>query len=85
MSRSWDRSQSWNWRRRPHLPVISDTIERLDALKAVDGWRNLMSGFVFMTRRPTYGFPGKEMVELRPHLPGGERAPMDEYRNEFQH
>ena len=62
--------------------VISDTVERIDALKATDGWTEPYVRVRFMTKA-AYVSP-EEMVEALNTSTQVKEHTMDEYRNEFQ-
>lgn len=63
--------------------VISDTIQRIDALRAIDGWTEPYVRVRFMTSKATYVSP-EEMVEALNTSTQVKEHTMDEYRNEFQ-
>ena len=63
--------------------VVSDTVDRFDALKAIDGWAEPYVWVRFMTSKATYVSP-EEMVEALNTSTQVKEHTMDEYRNEFQ-
>ena len=63
--------------------VISDTMERIENLKAIDGWAEPYVRVRFMTSNAAYVSP-EEMVEALNTSTQVKEHTMDEYRNEFQ-
>lgn len=63
--------------------VISDTVARIDALKAIEGWTEPYVRVRFMTSKAAYVSP-EEMVEALNTSTQVKEHTMDEYRNEFQ-
>ena len=63
--------------------VISDTMERIETLKASDGWMEPYARVRFMTSKAAYVSP-EEMVEALNTSTQVKEHTMDEYRNEFQ-
>jgi hypothetical protein len=63
--------------------VISDTIERLEKLKALEGWVEPYVRVRFLTSKAAYVVP-EEMVEALNTSTQVKEHTMDEYRNEFQ-
>lgn len=63
--------------------VISDTIRRLDTLKALPDWTEPYVRVRFLTSKPTYVVP-EEMVEALNTSTQVKEHTIDEYRNEFQ-
>jgi hypothetical protein len=63
--------------------VISDTIDRIDALKAVEDWTEPYVRVRFMTSKAAFVVP-EEMVEALNTSTQVKEHTMDEYRNEFQ-
>ncbi len=63
--------------------VISDTIERLDKLKAAEEWTEPYVRVRFLTSKAAYVVP-EEMVEALNTSTQVKEHTMDEYRNEFQ-
>jgi hypothetical protein len=63
--------------------VISDTMSRIESLKAIDGWTEPYVRVRFMTSKAAYVSP-EEMVEALNTSTQVKEHTMDEYRNEFQ-
>src|SRR6266446_2013807 len=63
--------------------VIADTMERLDKLKAIEGWTEPYVRVRFITSKAAYVVP-EEMVEALNTSTQVKEHTMDEYRNEFQ-
>ncbi len=63
--------------------VISDTMERLDKLKTLEGWTEPYVRVRFLTSKSAYVVP-EEMVEALNTSTQVKEHTMDEYRNEFQ-
>lgn len=63
--------------------VISDTMRRIDELRAVEGWIEPYVRVRFMTSKAAYVSP-EEMVEALNTSTQVKEHTMDEYRNEFQ-
>lgn len=63
--------------------VISDTMDRIETLKATDGWTEPYVRVRFMTSKAAYVSP-EEMVEALNTSTQVKEHTMDEYRNEFQ-
>lgn len=63
--------------------VISDTVERLDKLKAKEDWIEPFVRVRFLTSKAAYVVP-EEMVEALNTSTQVKEHTMDEYRNEFQ-
>ena len=63
--------------------VISDTIERLEKLKALPDWTEPFVRVRFLTSKAAYVVP-EEMVEALNTSTQVKEHTMDEYRNEFQ-
>jgi hypothetical protein len=63
--------------------VISNTVERMDALKATEGWTEPYVRVRFMTSKAAFVSP-EEMVEALNTSTQVKEHTMDEYRNEFQ-
>jgi hypothetical protein len=63
--------------------VISNTIQRLDTLKAIEGWTEPFVRVRFITSKAAFVVP-EEMVEALNTSTQVKEHTMDEYRNEFQ-
>ena len=63
--------------------VISDTMDRVETLKAIDSWVEPYVRVRFMTSKAAYVSP-EEMVEALNTSTQVKEHTMDEYRNEFQ-
>jgi hypothetical protein len=63
--------------------VISDTMDRIEALTATEGWTEPDVRVRFMTSKAAYVSP-EEMVEALNTSTQVKEHTMDEYRNEFQ-
>jgi hypothetical protein len=63
--------------------VISNTMDRIDKLKALEGWVEPYVRVRFMTSEAAYVVP-EEMVEALNTSTQVKEHTMDEYRNEFQ-
>ena len=63
--------------------VISETMQRLDKLKAMDSWTEPYVRVRFLTSKAAYVMP-EEMVEALNTSTQVKEHTMDEYRNEFQ-
>ncbi len=63
--------------------VISNTMHRLEALKAIEGWTEPFVRVRFITSKAAFVIP-EEMVEALNTSTQVKEHTMDEYRNEFQ-